>query len=261
MARGGKRGHKGRGKSYTNPEALERQRVKDEKEREWRKARGEVVTDTSEDEDSSGSGSDSSGSGNDASGSEDGIAFSKEEGGAKGGPTDRAAAKAKKAAEKAERAAKQLPPRDMPPSSSSDSDSEDESRKPKGAEGMIQVENPNLVVKKNKKVSQLEKEVGGSKEASSSSSKKEKAPEKPQLSRREAEADPLVVHWDGAVTPDYTPAHKAAAAAHFAAKGWPVVGLYGGYHLIGKREAEPYYGLGYGYGGYGLGYGGYGYLG
>jgi len=187
MARGGKRGHKGRGKSYTNPEALERQRVKDEKEREWRKARGEVVTDTSEDEDSSGSGSDSSGSGNDASGSEDGIAFSKEEGGAKAGPTDRAAAKAKKAAEKAERAAKQLPPRDMPPSSSSESDSEDESRKPKGAEGMIQVENPNLVVKKNKKVSQLDKEVGGSKEGSSSSSKKDKAPEKPQLSRRERE--------------------------------------------------------------------------
>merc|ERR1711962_1949861 len=65
----------------------------------------------------------------------------------------------------------------------------------------------------------------------------------------EAEADPLVVHWDGAVTPDYTPAQKLAAAAHFAAKGWPLVG-YGGY-LYGKRsadaEAKPYYGV-YGYG-------------
>jgi len=79
------------------------------------------------------------------------------------------------------------------------------------------------------------------------------------VGKREAEADPLITHWDGAVTPDYTPAQKVAAAAHFAAKGWPV--WYGGYHLIGKREAEPYYGLGYGYGGYGLGYGGYGYLG
>merc|ERR1712168_1700527 len=69
------------------------------------------------------------------------------------------------------------------------------------------------------------------------------------------EADPLVVHWDGAVTPDYTGAQKAAAAAHFAAKGF-VYG-YPALHLIGKREAEaePYYGLGYGYGGYG--YGGY----
>merc|ERR1712121_316811 len=63
-------------------------------------------------------------------------------------------------------------------------------------------------------------------------------------------ADPLVVHWDGAVTPDYTGAQKAAAAAHFAAKGF-VYG-YPALHLIGKREAEaePYYGLGYGYGGY-----------
>merc|ERR1711862_218619 len=69
------------------------------------------------------------------------------------------------------------------------------------------------------------------------------------------EADPLVVHWDGAVTPDYTPAQKVAAAAHFAAKGF-VYG-YPALHGIGKREAEaePYYGLGYGYGGYG--YGGY----
>merc|ERR1711990_1992 len=79
------------------------------------------------------------------------------------------------------------------------------------------------------------------------------------VGKREAEADPLVVHWDGAVTPDYTLEQKIAAANHFAAKGWPVYGY--GYHLIGKREAEPYYGLGYGYGGYGLGYGGYGYLG
>merc|ERR1711915_317962 len=61
---------------------------------------------------------------------------------------------------------------------------------------------------------------------------------------------------DGAVTPDYTPAQKLAAAAHFAAKGWPLVG-YGGY-LYGKRsadaEAKPYYALGYGGLGYGYGY-------
>jgi len=171
------------------------------------------------------------------------------------------------------------------------------------------------------------------------------------IGKREAEAEadpyfglyggyyggsPLVLHWDGAVTPDYTPEVKAAALAHFEANGYPVYGygkrsaeadpyfgLYGGYggfygaypyavapvikpkdsgliftassgavtpdftaeqketnpeiaegsesikvpawtgeyHVLGKREAKPYYGLGYGYGGYGLGYGGYAYWG
>jgi len=95
----------------------------------------------------------------------------------------------------------------------------------------------------------------------------------------EAEADPalvyagvpavvstsgLVAHPDGAVTPDYTPAQKIAAAKHLAAKGIaPIVptiaytgytGLHGlhGIHY-GKRdadaEAKPYYGL---YGAYGI---------
>jgi len=65
--------------------------------------------------------------------------------------------------------------------------------------------------------------------------------------------DGLVAHADGAVTPDYTPAQKVAAATHLAAKGiHPVVhsGLY-----LGKREAEAKsdaymgYGLPYAYGG------------
>ena len=103
---GGKRSHKGRGKSFTNPEALERQRVKDEKEREWRKQRGEIDSESSEDDSEDGSGSDSSGSGNDASGSEDGIAFAKEpaEEGAAGG------AKPKKGADKGAKK-QQMPPR------------------------------------------------------------------------------------------------------------------------------------------------------
>merc|ERR1711862_43236 len=74
------------------------------------------------------------------------------------------------------------------------------------------------------------------------------------VGKREAEADPwLVAHWNGAGTPDYTPAQKVAAAAHFAAGGG--LGYYG-LGLYGKRsaEAKPYYG----YGGYGLGLG-YGY--
>merc|ERR1711973_462178 len=97
--------------------------------------------------------------------------------------------------------------------------------------------------------------------------------------------DGLVAHADGAVTPDYTPAQKVAAATHFAAKGihpvfhsglylgkreaeaksdaWGYDGLpyggvyspyttYGGYHYLGKRDAEAksnawgYYGLPYG---------------
>jgi len=92
----------------------------------------------------------------------------------------------------------------------------------------------------------------------------------------EAEADPalvyagvpavvstsgLVAHPNGAVTPDYTPAQKIAAANHLAAKGIaPIVPTiaytgYAGIHGIhyGKRdadaEAKPYYGL---YGAYGI---------
>merc|ERR1712240_547383 len=97
------------------------------------------------------------------------------------------------------------------------------------------------------------------------------------LCKREAEAEPwlgyglpavglpvapLVAHPNGAVTPDYTPAQKLAAADHFAKGGGRVhLPLLAG-HAIWKREAEaaPYYGLGYG--GYaGLGYGGYAGLG
>jgi len=86
-------------------------------------------------------------------------------------------------------------------------------------------------------------------------------------------AAPLVAHPNGAVTPDYTPAQKLAAADHFAKGGGRVHALPLLAHGIWKREAEaeakPYYyggygGLGYGglaYGGLGYGYGGYGYLG
>ena len=43
---GGKRGHKGGRKQFSNPQALEAAKAKEEKEKEWRRARGEVVTDT-----------------------------------------------------------------------------------------------------------------------------------------------------------------------------------------------------------------------
>jgi len=109
----------------------------------------------------------------------------------------------------------------------------------------------------------------------------------------------LVAHANGAVTPDYTPAQKVAAATHLAAKGiHPVYhsgvylgkreaeaksdawgyGLplayggvyapynYGGYHYLGKRDAEAKsdaWGYGYPYGGVysPYTYGGYHYLG
>jgi len=75
---------------------------------------------------------------------------------------------------------------------------------------------------------------------------------------------PLVAHPNGAVTPDYTPAQKLAAADHFAKGGGRVTALPVLAHGLWKREAEaeakPWgvygYGLpalGYGYGhGYGL---------
>merc|ERR1711962_352386 len=66
----------------------------------------------------------------------------------------------------------------------------------------------------------------------------------------------------GAVTPDFTAEQKetnpeiAEGSESIKVPAWT-----GEYHVLGKREAKPYYGLGYGYGGYGLGYGGYAYWG
>merc|ERR1712168_433795 len=48
--------------------------------------------------------------------------------------------------------------------------------------------------------------------------------------------DGLVAHPNGAVTPDYTPAQKVAAANHLALKGYPV--LSGIHYTLGKREAD-----------------------
>ena len=70
--------------------------MKDEKEREWRKQRGEIDSDSSDSE-SDGS---ESGSGHDASGSEDGIAFAKEPAGASGGGAKPKKAPADKGAKK-----------------------------------------------------------------------------------------------------------------------------------------------------------------
>jgi len=75
----------------------------------------------------------------------------------------------------------------------------------------------------------------------------------------------LVAHPDGAVTPDYTPAQKIAAATHLAAKGVAPL-LHTGAYLYGKRDAEAKsdaWGIGYGYptiyaGAYGYPYGHYG---
>merc|ERR1712018_201738 len=96
MPRGGKRGHKGGRKQFSNPQALEAAKAKEAKEKEWRRQRGEVITDSE--------------------------------------------------------------------------DAEDEDRKPKGAEGLIQIENPNRVQQKQKKVTAINTDPG-----------------KPQLSRRERE--------------------------------------------------------------------------
>ena len=69
-------------------------------------------------------------------------------------------------------------------------------------------------------------------------------------------AAPLVAHPNGAVTPDYTPAQKLAAADHLAAKAityatrGPYLGLG---HGLWKREAEAEPWLGYGLGAWGWG--------
>jgi len=161
MARGGKRNFKGRGKSFTNPEALERDRLKQEKEKAWRRQRGEESESSSEDSDSDG---DSSGNDASGSGSDDGITFSNDAAGGAAGTSKPKKSHGKKggAAAKAES------------SSEEESSDEDEDKKRKGAEGLIEVANPNLAVKKNKKVSQLD----------AAASEKQ---EKPQLSRRERE--------------------------------------------------------------------------
>ena len=40
---GGKRGHKGGRRSFTNPGALEAAKEKEEKEKAWRRQRGEII--------------------------------------------------------------------------------------------------------------------------------------------------------------------------------------------------------------------------
>jgi len=162
MARGGKRNFKGRGKSFTNPEALERDRLKQEKEKAWRRQRGEESESSSEDSDSEG---DSSGNDASGSGSDDGITFSNDAAGGAAGTSKPKKSHGKKGGAAAAKAES---------SSEEESSDEDEDKKRKGAEGLIEVANPNLAVKKNKKVSQLD----------AAASEKQ---EKPQLSRRERE--------------------------------------------------------------------------
>lgn len=121
--RGGKFvNHKGKHRSFTNPDELEEQRKREEKERQWRAERGEV-TSSEEEEDDEKKGSDES---------------------------------------------------DSEEESSSE---EEEEGKAKGVEGLIQVENPNRVQTKAKKLSTLNTELANT--ASTST--------KPELSRRERE--------------------------------------------------------------------------
>ena len=129
---GGKRGHKGGRRSFTDPTALREAKLKEEKEKEWRRQRGDLESESEEEEKDDEEKSD------EESGSDDGgVAFDK----------------AKSSEEES-------------------SEDEEEERKPKGAEALIEIENPNRVVQKQKKVTALETEGDAS---------------KPQLSRRERE--------------------------------------------------------------------------
>ncbi|KAJ1527575.1 hypothetical protein ONE63_007539 [Megalurothrips usitatus] len=107
--------HKGKHRSFTNPDELEEQRKREEKERQWRAERGEVSS-SEEDEDEK--------KGSDESDSEEETSSSEEE----------------------------------------------EETKAKGVEALIQVENPNRVQTKSKKLSTLNTELAA---ATATSSKPE----------------------------------------------------------------------------------------
>lgn len=44
--------HKGRNRKFTNPDELENQRLREEKEKQWRKTRGDIESSSDEDENS-----------------------------------------------------------------------------------------------------------------------------------------------------------------------------------------------------------------
>ena len=134
---GGKRGHKGGRKQFTDPQALERDRLKEQKEKEWRRRRGEDVDDDDESEDESGSEEESKGA---------------------------AGASAGASKKKGETSSEEE-------SSEEESSDDDDKRKTKGAEALIEIENPNRVQKKFKKAGQVDLQ----------------STKKPELSRRERE--------------------------------------------------------------------------
>lgn len=147
MARGGKRGHKGGNKRFTNPQQLEADKLKEEKAKAWRRQRGEESS-SEEEEEEANDASNESGSSDD-----DGVSFKKEKAPTKKKSTEGAAGGG----------------------SSTEESSSDEDRKAKGVEGLIEIENPNLRPQKQKKVTDLEKPAASTSDG------------KPQLSRRERE--------------------------------------------------------------------------
>jgi len=142
-------GHKGQHRRFTNEEQLSAAAEKKRKEIEWRRARGEEV-----DSDEVGSGSDEE----------------EEKAPARAERPERGAADGAADGQVDPRAARTVQPGDLPPSSSEES-SEEEEEKPKGVGHLIEIENPNHMVKKeNRKVGDLNNDDT-----------------KPQLSRRERE--------------------------------------------------------------------------
>ena len=69
---GGKRGHKGGSKRFTNPQQLEADRLKEEKAKAWRRQRGEESS-SEEEEEEANDASNESGSSDD-----DGVSFQKD---------------------------------------------------------------------------------------------------------------------------------------------------------------------------------------
>lgn len=140
MPRGGrpKKTHKGQRRHFTNEEDSKKEEEKKRKEREWRKQKG------FDSEDSEGEGS----------GKESGD--EKPQGAAAGGEKEKPRFDSVAESES---------------ESESESDEEEKEKKAKGVEGVIEIENPNRVVQKTKKITALDVNTAGT----------------TQLSRRERE--------------------------------------------------------------------------
>lgn len=158
MARGKSRGHKGGRKQFSNPDQIKQDLAKEEEKRLWREQHPDSESEESEAE---------------------------AEVKTRGGRGARGGAKKKEESDSEVEFGSGS-------EEESSSEEEDENAKKKGVEGLIELENPNRVKQKMKKVSQLTDPTVPAASAAAATAvpaavKKTPAADKPQLSRRERE--------------------------------------------------------------------------